>query len=124
MWRCQRKSAALLLTSGSHRCRSIQVSAALLGHRRHPRALMAACLLAIAAVATAPVARAGDREPTCRELWYERNSIMAQFGYCFQTQRARAVFGPRCYPPYGQLPADYARQVEMIRNWERRKGCG
>lgn len=59
----------------------------------------------------------------CNQLWYERNLIYANRGYCFQTQRAIRTFGPRCYPPYGQLTdAEHRRVAEIIR-WERRRGC-
>lgn len=60
---------------------------------------------------------------SCNQLWYERNLIYANRGYCFQTQRAIRTFGPRCYPPYGQLTAGEHRRVAEIIRWERRRGC-
>lgn len=60
---------------------------------------------------------------SCGELWYARNLIYANRGYCFQTQRAIRTFGPRCYPPYGQLTAAEHRRVAEIVRWERRRGC-
>ncbi len=60
---------------------------------------------------------------SCYQLWYARNAIYAAQGYCFKTARAIAVFGPRCYPPYGRLTASQQRAVNDITYWERRKGC-
>jgi hypothetical protein len=60
---------------------------------------------------------------SCDELWYERNAIYADAGYCFKTQRARSVFGRRCYPPYGNLSPSEKRRVSRIEEWEYRKGC-
>ena len=44
-------------------------------------------------------------------------------GYCFKTARARATFGSRCYPPYGQLDAAEQAQAGAIQGWERSRGC-
>lgn len=66
----------------------------------------------------------GYREMSCSELWYARNAIYAEAGYCFKTRRARAVFGRRCYPPYGHLSRGERRRVNRIQHWEDVKGCG
>ena len=60
---------------------------------------------------------------SCDRLWYERNKIYARNGYCFQTARARAVFGPGCFPPFGQLNGWEAQRVQEIQMWERQNGC-
>lgn len=60
---------------------------------------------------------------SCYQLWYARNSIYAAKGYCFKTAKARAVFGPGCFPPYGKLDSSEQRRVDDIIYWERRKGC-
>ncbi|MEJ2228623.1 MAG: YARHG domain-containing protein [Alphaproteobacteria bacterium] len=60
---------------------------------------------------------------SCGELWYARNAIYADAGYCFKTRRARRVFGRRCYPPYGRLTGYEKRRVQRIERWEYRKGC-
>ena len=60
---------------------------------------------------------------SCEELWMARNQIYANNGYCFQTQRARAIFGPGCIPPYGKLAPEEAREVSALQSWERRRGC-
>lgn len=63
------------------------------------------------------------RDMTCSELWYARNQIYAEKGYCFKTQRARAVFGRGCFPPYGRLSRWEREEVERIKRWEGRRGC-
>lgn len=59
----------------------------------------------------------------CYELWYERNEIYARNGYCFRTARARSVFGPGCFPPYGRLSGWEARRVQEIQYQEDMRGC-
>jgi len=59
----------------------------------------------------------------CDELWYARNAIYADNGYCFQTAKAIRVFGSDCFPPWGDLSRSEQREVDLIRSWERRKGC-
>ena len=60
---------------------------------------------------------------SCSALWYARNAIYARRGYCFNTDRARAVFGAGCFPPYGQLSGGERSRVNELQMWERRKGC-
>lgn len=60
---------------------------------------------------------------SCNQLWHARNAIYARQGYCFKTRRARQVFGPRCYAPWGRLTASQQRRVNRIVSWERRFGC-
>jgi hypothetical protein len=73
-------------------------------------------------VASYVPAQAQGRE-SCASLWQRRNSIYASFGYCFQTQRAIAVFGRGCFPPYGRMPADAQREVARLQAMEARRGC-
>jgi hypothetical protein len=60
---------------------------------------------------------------SCDALWYERNQIYANEGYCFETARGRAAFGPGCTPPYGRLSGSEQRRVNQIQAMERRMGC-
>lgn len=60
---------------------------------------------------------------SCYQLWYARNAIYAAKGYCFKTAKARAVFGPGCFAPFGKLSSSEQRRVNDIIYWERRKGC-
>lgn len=64
---------------------------------------------------------AGDM--SCDQLWYARNAIYARKGYCFQTDRARATFGPGCFPPFGRLNPWEQNRVMELQAWERRNGC-
>ena len=59
----------------------------------------------------------------CSDLWHRRNSIYASFGYCFRTPRAIAAFGRGCFPPYGRLPPNAAREVARLEALEARLGC-
>ena len=61
---------------------------------------------------------------SCYRLWYLRNSIFANKGYCFTSREAISTFGRRCYPPYGKLSRWEEDEVNDIKYWERRKGCG
>jgi len=77
----------------------------------------------IAGIQPAQAQRGGYANMSCNQLWYERNLIYANRGYCFQTQRAIRTFGRRCYPPYGQLSRAEHGRVAEIQRWERRRGC-
>ena len=91
-----------------------------------PGLLVAAALAmtALTMVATPAQAQRTDyHNMNCNQLWYERNLIYANRGYCFRTQRAIRTFGPRCYPPYGQLTRAEHQRVARIIQWERRRGC-
>ncbi len=80
---------------------------------------------AIVATVAAPYALLAQpyAQMSCYDLWYARNSIFANKGYCFSSARSINTFGRRCYPPYGQLNDWENRQVEEIKYWERTKGC-
>lgn len=73
--------------------------------------------------AVAPAAAQGYGGYSCYDLWYERNAIYAQQGFCFRSQQAQQVFGQGCFPPYGQLTPYQQRLVAQIQNEERRRGC-
>lgn len=60
---------------------------------------------------------------TCDQLWRTRNAIFAEAGHCFKSARAVAVFGPRCYPPYGHLTKAQEARVNAISAEESRLGC-
>lgn len=70
-----------------------------------------------------PAAAQDPAYMSCQELWYARNRIYARNGYCFNTDRARAVFGAGCFPPYGRLSGWERSRVNQLQMWERRKGC-
>lgn len=64
---------------------------------------------------------------SCGDLWYRRNAIFARNGYCFKTDRALRVFGnENCrYYVEADVPMSQGerRQVEILRDVERQKGC-
>lgn len=62
-------------------------------------------------------------ELSCKALWYQRNAVYAEQGYCFKTKDAIATFGARCYAPFGKLTPDQQRYVNEVQAWEARKGC-
>lgn len=63
----------------------------------------------------------------CSELWYERNNIFKDAGYCFKTPRAIRTFGNAgcAYDSQSDVPlSDRDRQrVNAIQRIEREKGC-
>lgn len=90
-------------------------------------ARLAACLAVMAATVAGSLATPASAQAlsqlSCKALWYQRNAIYAQQGYCFKTADAIATFGQGCFPPYGQLTSSQQRQVAEIRAWESRRGC-
>lgn len=83
-------------------------------------------LFALAGLAMAPLGAAEAQELSqlsCRALWYQRNAVYAEQGYCFKTADAIATFGERCFPPYGKLTRSQQAYVNEVMAWERRKGC-
>jgi len=78
---------------------------------------------AISCAGTSQAVAQSYRHMSCDELWYARNAIYADNGYCFETRRARRAFGRSCFPPYGELSGPDRREVAAIQRWERRKGC-
>ena len=64
---------------------------------------------------------------TCDQLWFERNSLYQNNGYCFKSDRAIAIFGNRgCWVQNERAvqftPTERAR-IEQIMQLERAK-CG
>ncbi len=60
---------------------------------------------------------------SCYDLWYARNEIFANKGYCFEKPKSVEAFGRRCYPPYGRLNSYEKEEIDRIKMWEQRKGC-
>lgn len=86
-------------------------------------ALGVLAVLGAALGAPAPAMAQDAAYMSCGELWHARNAIYARNGYCFNTERARAVFGDGCFPPYGRLRGWERNRVNELQMWERRKGC-
>jgi hypothetical protein len=61
---------------------------------------------------------------SCEELWYARNLIFHQNGFCFQTGRAQAAFDTRnCTTRAPTLTTAEKSEVDRIRALERAGGC-
>jgi hypothetical protein len=88
------------------------------------RAVAFACLIVgVALILAAPPAQA----KSCEDLWYRRNNLYKQAGYCFRTARAIRTFGNAgCqYDSEADVPLS-ARQraiVARIAQEERDLGC-
>ncbi len=83
----------------------------------------AAAVLAATATIWAGSLSPAAAQGRCEQLWYERNEIYARNGYCFRTARARSVFGPGCFPPYGRLSGYESQRVNQIQREEGMLGC-
>jgi hypothetical protein len=92
--------------------------------KRMARNLSVRLIAALALLTSAQSAMAQSlADLSCGQLWYERNAVYAQFGYCFKTDQAIRTFGRGCVPPYGRMPNWAESRVAEIQAWERRKGC-
>lgn len=84
-------------------------------------------LLSVSSAVTSPAAAQDYWSLSCGDLWYQRNAIFARNGYCFKTDRALRVFGnENCrFGVEADVPMSQSerRQVEIIREAEREKGC-
>lgn len=61
---------------------------------------------------------------SCQDLWYARNLIYHQNGYCFQSDRARSVFDTgSCTTHAPQLSSAETREVDRIVALEKAQGC-
>jgi hypothetical protein len=83
----------------------------------------------ISAFASLP-ARAGEepRDMSCQRLWEDRNYIFKDAGYCFKTSRAINFFGNAgCTVDKEsnlRLTVKQRSYLRVLKQWERRKGCG
>ena len=92
--------------------------------RRVPgRALtpFAAALVALGVVTTTTVP---VRAASCYDLWFERNAIFADNGYCFSSRLGRDTFGNAgCWTENPRLSGWEQRRVAAIQREERARGC-
>lgn len=60
----------------------------------------------------------------CYDLWYERNQIFDDNGFCFQSRLGKDTFdNADCYTDNPQLSRAEVRRVAQIKAQERRKSC-
>ena len=80
---------------------------------------VAAILLAASAVPAAA--------QSCGDLWYQRNAIYKDAGYCFKTTRAIRAFGNAgcSYDDVADVPLSARQRAEVadIQRTERAYGC-
>ena len=61
---------------------------------------------------------------SCYDLWYQRNLIYAENGYCFKTELARRTFNNfPCRTDRPQFTLREQRRIEQIKAEERERGC-
>ena len=83
---------------------------------RLPSAILAAAFVLLPAGAMA--------QQSCYDLWYERNAIFADYGYCFSTDLGLRTFSNAgCFTKTPSLSRADQRRVDAIRAEERRRGC-
>ncbi|KJS13498.1 MAG: hypothetical protein VR78_11300 [Hoeflea sp. BRH_c9] len=71
-------------------------------------------------IALAPAASAAS----CWDLWYERNAIYDDNGFCFSTDLGKRTFdNSDCWTRNPRLSQWESRRVAEIKAEERRRGC-
>ena len=61
---------------------------------------------------------------SCYDLWYERNSIYNDNGFCFSTQMGQETFdNSDCTTKHVRLSRSEQRQVDRIKDEEDSRGC-
>ncbi|MBT9288006.1 YARHG domain-containing protein [Prosthecodimorpha staleyi] len=91
------------------------------------RQLAAAGSLASLVLWAAPAAAKDFWSMSCPQLWYERNSIYHERGYCFQTERGIRTFGNAGCVTSNEsalgLSSTERRTIALIVQVERQKYC-
>jgi YARHG domain len=60
---------------------------------------------------------------SCFDLWFQRNAIYDNYGYCFKTALGQQTFGTNCSTNNPRLSARDQNQVAAIKAEERRRNC-
>ena len=61
---------------------------------------------------------------SCYDLWYERNAIYNDNGFCFSTRLGRETFdNGDCWTKHVQLSSDEQWRVDQLKDEEDRRGC-
>jgi hypothetical protein len=78
-------------------------------------------ILAIVGVVTSVQPAFAD---VCYDLWYERNSIYNDFGYCFNTRDGKNTFdNSDCYTDNPDFGRQEQRRIQQIKRQENEYGC-
>ena len=87
--------------------------------KRHTVPALAVAL--IAGVVAVPTEASAE---SCFDLWYRRNLIYAENGYCFKTDLGKRTFADYdCWTSNPNLSKAEQRRVDGIRAEEKRLGC-
>jgi YARHG domain len=83
--------------------------------------------LGLAAIASTLILGASSpaRAESCYDLWYARNLIYAENGYCFKTALGKQTFSDSydCYTSNPHLSKAERNEVASIKREERQRGC-
>lgn len=61
---------------------------------------------------------------SCYDLWYERNAIYNDNGFCFSTRLGRETFdNSDCWTKHVRLSPDEQWRVDQLKDEEERRGC-
>ena len=61
---------------------------------------------------------------SCYDLWYDRNEIYADAGYCFKSRLGQETFGNKgCFTSSPNFNDVEALELKLIRREEKRRGC-
>ena len=81
-------------------------------------------LTAIATLTALAGSGSASADPVCDDLWFSRNIVFHEAGYCFGSALGQTVFGnARCIGQDIDLHADMKARVEEIRQREADWGC-
>ena len=81
-------------------------------------------LVAVAAARMFAALTSAAVAQSCFDLWYERNSIYDQNGYCFSTDLAQEYFdNDDCWTKRPKFSRAEQRQIEAIKEEEDDRGC-
>ena len=82
--------------------------------------LFTTALLSLGLVTVAAPAMAAS----CYDLWYERNSIYNDNGFCFKTKLGKQTFdNSDCYTSYPAFSNWEQDRIDWLRRQERKKHC-
>lgn len=70
------------------------------------------------------LAATAAKAESCYDLWYERNAIYNDYGYCFKSALGKRTFdNSDCYTSHANLSRSDQQHVDRIRREEKRRGC-
>jgi YARHG domain len=83
------------------------------------RIILATCTALSLMISITPASAAN-----CYDLWYERNQIFDDNGFCFKSRLGKDTFdNSDCYTDNPQMSRAEERRIAQIKAQERKKGC-